>query len=152
MRMIPPGALKIFLGANIGFMSDARSSSVVLRAAGRDLLTIHRDPSGILVDAQLFTADEYILADIIKNEFFINDRNVDYFFHRADVHSLLLRDRRGNDLFNIYYVNPSTVVVTGVFRYSTLEPLVVLQDRISIRGNVLSGNIIGDSPVLFGWE
>ena len=70
---IPAGALKIYLGSNIGYTTE--SSTVVIEAAGKDLLTVHRSPDGILVDAQLFTGDGKIIVDIDKNEFHVNDRN-----------------------------------------------------------------------------
>ena len=138
--------MKVILGSNIGYTS--KDMWVVLRLSGNDLLTMHRDKNGILINAKIFADDGKILAQIKDNEFFINEKN-SFRIERPDTHTLIVYDLQAEQALNIQYLNPTLIRVFGIFRYS--DSLLVATDGSVILSNShfggmeIGGNIVGDS-------
>jgi hypothetical protein len=138
---IPKDALRVYVGGNIGWTLGAEIK--VIWIAGRDLLTLHRQNGGILINASIFTENGKIVVDIEKNAVHINNQNQDYFYHDQDAHSLLVKDQAGDTVLDIKYLNPNVVSVLGVFRYKD-RTLYVYEDRMVGPHTDYSVNILKD--------
>jgi len=79
----------------------------IVNIAGKDLLSVQRDPKGGLsVSAKIFDAEGKIIADIEDDEFTINQNN--YFKRkRPDASTLIVYDQYDQPVLNIRYLNPA---------------------------------------------
>lgn len=134
-----PGVVKIFYGSNVATMGPS-GRMVVVQISGKDLLAFRRVDAGLEVDANIFGEDGDILAQVVGNKFFINQNNT-FRIQNDDPHSLSVFDFKGNEVFNIRYINPSSIVVTGTFRYGNSPPLVITREKATFGSLVVSGSL-----------
>ena len=86
---IPGTALAIFLGRSAAYSSA--SPHVVIRIRGEEVLSFERAHGEIAINARVFSRNGRIVAEIRRNEFFINPNN--YFRReRPDSPSLIVFD------------------------------------------------------------
>ena len=147
-KLVPKGALKIFLGSSLGYTT--KESQVVIRVAKENLLTIHRVDGSISVDAKIFGEDNKIIVEIENNKPFTDLQHKDYWrAERPDAQTLIIHDKYADKILSIKYLNPLAVRILGTFRYSGRE-LVVREDRMLLDrkpwgiGNI-AGNLEGAS-------
>ncbi len=80
------------------------------------LLSIDKKGKGIAVSARLFSDDGKIVAEIDRNEFFLNPSN--YFRRdRPDKSSLIVYDLRGERVLDVRYLNERAVRILAHFRH-----------------------------------
>ena len=137
---VPDGVLKVYLGSNIFYTTKALQ--VILRIAGEDLLTIHRGPDGISLDAKMFSKDGRIVAEIKDNVFHVNPNNY-FYVERPNESSLVVHGQEGETVLNVRYLNKLSVVVQGIFRYSNRAP-------VTITGKTIEGYVVQSVCSVFG--
>ena len=138
-----PNTLKVYLGTNIGFTT--KQDQVVLQIADKDLLTIHRTPKGMSVDAKIFSEDGRIVVGIERNIVRANLNNIYYVEHPPDEHSLIVHDQKDEVVLQLLYLNPSAVRVSGIFRYADHEPIVVSDEIYINKRTPMQHSVAGDS-------
>lgn len=112
-RIERPGVLKVYMGSLLVFTEFP--VCILIRIDDRDLLEFHRGPKGIAVDAQILDDNGTVIAQIEDNEFFINKDN--YFRMSGGAHSLNVFDRSADPVLRVRYINPSTLTLSGRFRF-----------------------------------
>jgi len=128
---VPDNTVVLFLGNSAAFTDSFPHT--VLRRAGENLLTIERTPQGITLNAKVFSFDGRIVAQIIKNAFYINPNN--YFrSERPDRHTIAVYDQQTHMVLKVRYVNPKAILILGVFHHPGHEPVVIEEGRIILPG------------------
>ena len=144
----PPDALNVFFGSSVSWatMFPLR----VVNIGGENLLVVNKTADGLAVSAKIFSEDTRIVAEIIDNEFHINPNN--YFRRdRPDKHTLIVFDQRGRQVFNIRFLNPSTIKVSGIFYYPSSRPVIIADDHTTLpNGGVISGTCHSGSTGIIG--
>lgn len=132
---LPPDAMALFLGNSAVY--TRQFPYTVFRVAGQDLLSIDKAKEakeGISVSAKIFSSDRRIVAEIIKNKFHINPNN--YFrLERPDKHSLVVYDQQATKVLSVYYLNPTSIKLLGIFHSPNRYPIVIEEDKQKIVGN-----------------
>lgn len=143
---IPKQALKIFLGRS-GLAYTTGDSFTFLEVAGKVLLAARRQGKELLVSARIYSRDDRIVAQIEDNRFVINPNN--YFRReRPDKHSLVVFDQQDREVLNIEYLNPTTVMITGLFYYPRRKPVRIGMDQLDIMGNLFSDYCFGNTQTV----
>jgi hypothetical protein len=121
-KVIPEDEIKIFLGKNIlGYQS--KFPLTILRIAGEDLLSVNKTKKGFLVSAKVFSYDGNIVAQIEDNKFYIKRDN--YFrLERPNKHTLVVHDQQARKVLDFYYINPTTIKITGIFSLPNRRPII----------------------------
>jgi hypothetical protein len=145
-----PGVLKVLFGSNVGYTKYA--SLPVVRVAGQNLLAIHRTLAGISIDLKIFADDGKIIVQIEDNKFYINPNN-SFRVTNPDPHSLVVFDDMAEKVLDIKFLNPTTIRVSGIFRYRGHEPVRIIEDSAMVeRGQVRIGCLYGydgTQPAMF---
>jgi hypothetical protein len=124
-RKIPGNALAIFLGRCAAYSSA--SPHAVIRIRGEAVLSFERVHGEIAINAKVFSRDGRIVAEIRRNEFFINPNN--YFRReRPDSHSLIVFDQENRRVLDVRFINPRAVRFLGIFNHPDHE--VVISETI----------------------
>lgn|GEM_PF-2845955 len=124
----PGNFLAIYLGNAIAF---TRQQQVSIKAQGQDILSISKVEGGIDFSARVISADNQVVAQINNNELFINPSN--YFRSaRPNWHSLIITDPQGEEVLNVYYLNPWTVRVLGRFYSPGHPPIIVTKEALML--------------------
>ncbi|SRR5216684_702009 len=120
-REIPSNALTIFLGNSAAYSS--KSPHTVIEIKGKPVLSFERIGQEIAVNAQVFSKDGRIVAEIKRNEFFINPNN--YFRReRPDAHSLRVFDQTGRNVLDVRFINQRAIRFLGIFNHPVHEVLI----------------------------
>jgi hypothetical protein len=119
------GVVKVLLGANVGFIES--ESQVVLRFAGKDLITISRAPGGLCIDAKFFDTSAKLVAQLRRNRFSLNENDV-FKVIGPDAHTLYVTDIAGLEILNVRFINARTIRVRGIFQYGNRLTLDAMQD------------------------
>jgi hypothetical protein len=90
--------------------------ATVMKISDRSILTLNKGPYGLLVNLEVWDDDGKIIVDIQGNIFRINHFNY-YEKKRPDLHTLIVYDQRKEMVLNVRYMNPSTIKITGKFKY-----------------------------------
>lgn|GEM_PF-4495929 len=117
---LPSGATIVLLGNSASFGTSFPQT--VIKIGDDSVLTMDKIDGRIAISAKLFSRDGRIVAEIEKNQFFINPNN--YFRkEHPDEHSLVIFDQEGVEVLNVRFVNPTTIRFVGVIRHpkGTLE-------------------------------
>lgn len=108
---IPENALRVYLGDSLGYFTGPRIT--VVSVAGKPLLSIEKKDKGMSINAQIYSLDRRIAAEIIDNRFQINPNN--YFRReRPSKHALVVYDQEGAEVLNVDYLNQNAVHITGI--------------------------------------
>jgi hypothetical protein len=129
---IPGNALLLFLGDSLAYGTG--TSMTVIRIGDKEMLKIRRTDRGLLVTAQVFSADGRIVAEIRDNQFEINRNN---FFRRArpDKHTLIVYDQQNTEVLNIRFLNRSAIQILGIFGTSARNSITVKADQFILPGH-----------------
>lgn len=147
---IPDNALRMYLGEGCAYTT--RDSIVILRIAGKDLLTMKRSAAGILMGAKVFSKDERIVAEIEDNEFTVNPNN--YFkIKHPDASTLVVYDQYDDEALNVRYANSHMLRVTGRF-YSPRGLIQITPAGLVIPGNntIRFGYMAANGIAAFAFE
>ncbi len=127
-KPIPQDALKIYLGSNLAYTTQF--PHVVLEVKKEPKITLDRNDRGeIALTMDVYDQDDNIVAEIVKNEFTIN-RNNHFKIIRKDKSSLIVMvPKRKQEVFNIRYLNSSTIKILGVLRYPGEPSAVIISEQ-----------------------
>jgi hypothetical protein len=114
---VPDGAMLLLVGNSATFAT--KSSETVIQIGNENMLVMEKISGRIAISAKLFSSDGRIVAQLDKNQFFINPNN--YFRKEisADGHSLVVLDQSGIEVLNVRFLNPTTLSFLGVIRHPT---------------------------------
>jgi hypothetical protein len=139
---VPAGALKIYLGTNLAWETKFPHTIVGVKTAKGTI-----EPK-IIVDRNskrqlAITMDVYndkgdILAEIKDNFFTINPNNYFKISHPdGSLRSLSVQiPHEKQEVLNIRYINPTTVMVLGVFHFKVgMEPLILDPEGMRLDGH-----------------
>ena len=143
---IPADAFKVYFGDCLGFTT--KQDMVVLRVGDKDLLGIHRSPSGVTIDAKIFDSDGKIVVGVDHNVVRPNTNNV-YYVESPDPSTIIVHDQHDEIVLQIKYLNPKSIKVNGVFRYGGSSPVVMDDTGIRWARGVVSGTIAGENGGAF---
>ena len=146
---VPADALRVYMGGNAGY--STADQVTVLAVRGVPVLSLHRLPGGIAVNAETYSEDGRMVAEITENRFSVNPDN---FFKlvRPDNHSLAVYDRENRDVLDVRYINSHSVRVLGTFRLPGSAPLVIEEDAMSLRGTHISESCFAGGKFLLDEE
>jgi hypothetical protein len=130
-----PGIMFI-LGRNISKIDNAIQKLIVLQVDKTPLIAVERDGDRLLFDAYIYTKDGIIAAKIDRGEFRLNPNATFYGEHANNNRSdLTVYDDHNQQLLHIYYANPSTVFISGVFYSETGTKATINDNSISVISN-----------------
>lgn len=135
---MPAASTLVLLGNSASFAT--RSPSTVIEIGNERMLVMERIGGRIAISAKLFSSDGRIVAQLERNQFYINPNN---FFRKeisSDGHSLVVFDQVGVEVLNVKFVNPTTVVFRGVIRHPSRN-----LEISSVRGPFANGMCSGDN-------
>jgi hypothetical protein len=111
---LPPDTITLMLGDNLT-MEAILADSYILSRNGTPFLEIGIDSNGnMLLTTDIRNNSNDNIVRVIDNEF---QANPNYAFHpvQPNQHSLIVRDSNGDEVLNIYFINPKVIRVTGTF-------------------------------------
>lgn len=116
-----PDSVLLLAGNAANYITKMPNTIIQIRED--KMLWIDRIDGKIAVSAKLFSSDRKIVAELDKNQFFINPNN--YFRKEIspDGHSLIVYDQEDVQVLNVKFLNPNTVAFLGVIRH----PIGILQ-------------------------
>jgi len=109
-----PDTITLMLGDNLTFEAIL-ADSYILSRNGTTFLEIGIDSNGnMLLTTDVRNNSNDNIVKVIDNEF---QANPSYAFHpvQPNQHSLIVRDSNGDEVLNIYFINPKVIRVTGTF-------------------------------------
>jgi hypothetical protein len=109
-----------------------------IRLKGQEVFSISRDEGGISVSARVISVDNKVIAQITKNEIYVNPSGY-FVLKRPDWPSLIIEDPKGHQVLNVYYINPSTVRVLGSFQTLGGPSIIITQDAVRAGGITFGG-------------
>jgi hypothetical protein len=116
------------IGHNISKIDNNMQKLIVLEVDRTPLIAVERDGDKLIFDADIYNKDGVIAAKIDRGEFRLNPNAIFYGEHADKNRSdLTVYDNHNQILLHIYYANPSTVFITGVF-YSEAGTKVIIDD------------------------
>jgi len=134
---IPANALAILLGTSAAYSSA--SPHAVIRIKGEPVLSFERAYGEIAINARVFSRDGRIVAEIRRNEFFINPNN--YFRReRPDSHSLIVFDQENRRVLDVRFINPRALRFLGIFNHPTHEVVISESEGLFAGGTCFGEN------------
>jgi hypothetical protein len=124
---IPGDAMKVLIGnnavANMGF-----GKFTTLKIGNCEVLSLERTSQGVFVNADFFDGTDNP-ARIRNNEIVaLNGENYTARQTR-DLSTVIVKDKRGQELLYVRFINPNTVRVRGVFGCAGHRPVLVTDDQ-----------------------
>jgi hypothetical protein len=104
------------MGTNVGWTPAHERISYVFGLNKTPLIAAARDGDKLAFDVDVFNEKGVLAVRIEKNEFHLIQGEYSYGEDRSkDRTSLVVHDKKGEELLRIRYANPRTVFITGVF-------------------------------------
>jgi hypothetical protein len=129
------------LGRNISTIDDTINKFIVFQVDKTPLIAVERDGDRLIFDADIYNKDGVIAAKIDRGEFRLNPNAIFYGEHTDKNRSdLTVYDNHNQKLLHIYYANPSTVFITGVFYSEAGTKVIITDEYISVILNPGSSN------------
>jgi hypothetical protein len=120
-------AIIVFLGGSVG--SSRARTLVGLEIGDCNVISMTRHDSFVSVDANIFEPHGTLVARISSGEFRLMPYMYSY-ADRPDRSTIIVYDRRGNELFYIRYLNPQMIKIRGTFACEHEYPVVVTDSEI----------------------
>jgi len=145
---VPPrGALSIQLGDGDNHSAAwcTKDSCGVIEGQDTHILGMKRNGNFLVLNAEVFGSDGRILASIEEGKVIVNGNNA-FRWNRPDSHTIEVIDQQNQKALSVDFVNPTTVVVGGIF-YSKGGGHVDIQSdsfTVSPPGAPQSGVCFGD--------
>jgi hypothetical protein len=118
---------------NISKIDNSARKLIVLQVDTTPLTAVERDGDRLLFDAYIYNKDGVIAAKIDRGEFRLNPTAIFYGEHADKNRSdLTVYDDHNQQLLHIYYANPSTVFISGVFYSETGTKATINDSSISV--------------------
>lgn len=141
---LPPDTMTLMLGNNLS-VQVMKAEEYILSRNDTPFLEIGIDSNGnMLLTTDVRNNSNDNIVKVIDNEF---QANQSYAFHpvQPNRHSLIVRDSNGDEVLNVYFINPKVIRVTGTFYIEGYkEPIRILPaegvtwDSHSIAGQTLT--------------
>ena len=112
--LIPADALRILMGDS-AVIRDVPGKFVALRVAQCDVLAMERTPTGVSVYVSLYDAAGKQIANVDGKQITAISGDNSSVDRGGDLSSLTIRDGAGKEMMYLYYLNPTTISVRGVF-------------------------------------
>jgi hypothetical protein len=127
-----PGTMFI-LGGSIAKIDDTIQRVILLQVEKTPLIAVERSGDRLLFDAYIYKKDGVIAAKIDRGEFRLNPKAIFYGEHANNSPSdLTVYGDNNQELLRIYYANPSTVFIRGVFYSEDGTQAIITNDSISV--------------------
>jgi len=116
---VPSGATLVIVGNSASY--STWSPSTVIEINDDKMLVMEKIGGRVAISAKLFSSDGKMVAELIKNQFFINPNN--YFRKEvaSDGHSLTVYDQGGLQVLNVRFINENTVAFLGIIRHPSRD-------------------------------
>jgi len=119
--------MMFILGGNISKIDDTISRLVVLQVDDTPLVAVERSGDKLVFDSYIFDKNDVIVAAVDRGEFHLKAGQYFYSTRSDDRSDLVVYDNQRHPVLHIFYANPTTVFITGVF-YSEKGTKVVIDD------------------------
>jgi len=140
---IPEQALAVFLGNSLSFASSF--PHVVIEQGDEPLISIDREKGGLVFSAKFFSENGEIIAEIVKNRFFLNASN--YFRIERRRNRLTVFDKQARITVDVTYLNKSAVLILGDFYLRNGLHVIITQDEQRFGNVTMSGFFAGEANV-----
>jgi hypothetical protein len=137
---VPPDALKVFVGSNLGWTT--RFPYTILKLAGEKMIEIDREKSRkelVITVLRIFDDRNNIIARVDEDGFWVENSTR---HKRPNPSTLVVYDHNDIEVLRLIFLNPTTISVTGIFRHARLKNPVIVTPEYLDAGN---GNRIGYS-------
>lgn len=113
---IPADAVLFIAGTNAAW-TTAQGKSDVFKLGGIDTLSVERDGSRLSFDADIYSDTGNLAVRIEHNEFHLISGEYSYQQRNENRSELIVFDKKGRNMLDVYYANPNTVLVRGFFTF-----------------------------------
>jgi hypothetical protein len=131
LEMVPETERNNFVSLYAGSsVLMTRHKLTIIKVRDQETLSIAKHDAGISVSTRILAPNnqEIVIGQITDNELWVNPGH-EFYSERPDWHNLIVRDHSGHEVFYLYYLNPHTVIVRGVF-YGGQSPIVIGTDAV----------------------
>jgi hypothetical protein len=119
-----PGSLRAVLGTST-VITHPSGQNIIEVGGGQQRVALRRDANGWLaIDADLFDPDGSVLVRIRSNRFVVNQATT-FDVQTPDASTLKVSDRRGIEVLDIRFMNPSTVRVNVSLHLASGEAFII---------------------------
>lgn len=120
---------------------------VISTESGHDYLSLRIESNKLFLNARVSNEGGDRILTVINNLFQADNQNA-FYPRMIDNHSLSVNDIDGNEVFNVRFSNPRTIILTGRFFISECENPLLISDN-GIKWNFSSGGSISSSKDTF---
>ena len=146
-KNIPTDAIALFFGNSVAYTSTFPHT--IIEVGDQPVLIIDKQGENITISAKFFSDDGRIVAELKRNQFFINPNN--YFrIEKPNDHILIVYDQQNNQILNVHFLNSSVIKMLGRFYLPNRPPIIIDEDWQTFGGLRMSGNCFGENKVDIG--
>jgi hypothetical protein len=120
---------------------------VIVAQGDEDVIVIDRDESGWLFSGKFFNESGKIVCEFVKNQYHLHPAN--HFRVDKAPNRLTVYDDEANQVFDVEFINPKLIRLTGSFCVRGGERVVIESKTIKYRGMRVTfdgGRILGHGP------
>ena len=121
---VPPNSLQLLLGDDLRIILGKVDTSII-KYKGEPILSIVLKQGEMMLSTTISDSTNHDIVRIIDNEF---QAFPEYSFNprQQDDHSLMVRDVKGKEVFNVRFVNKNTIRIVGRLHVSGLvNPFII---------------------------
>jgi hypothetical protein len=135
---VPKGAIQVRYGSNVSWTDKKEFNLLAFRDI--PLITVRYNQWNLLIAKastisikllDSYDVDGTNITHIDDDNYWVNPLSR---IHRKDTHSLTVYGRRGDEVLDIVYRNPSTIRLRGIIRYQQLLLAEITENKISVPG------------------
>ncbi|MBS0220064.1 MAG: hypothetical protein JSR91_04900 [Proteobacteria bacterium] len=138
----PADSLIILFGNNVSWVTKFPHTALTM--GGLPLFELQKGERGTLVVGllRIFDDQDEIIARIDRNGFWVKNTSRK---KRPDTHTLVVFDRRDEEVLRIRFLNPNVVSVQGIFRKGKLRPLRITENAMFLGGIQITNSCMGNA-------
>lgn len=135
----PPNCMFLFTGGGVHIVRT-NQSFVLIRAGGKDILTLNWTKTGAAISGEFFGKNGNIVAVVETNKFVVNRLNC-LTKTTPDRHTLIVRDQQNVEVINLRFLNQRAFVFTGTIRLPNKEEVTITKTFFKTGPIKVSGDV-----------
>jgi hypothetical protein len=138
MQTAPKDAFFVFMGQHVASFDGGQSQYVLAAGKSGPVLTVQLDKNDLIIKGTVYDIDGKQVAIIEDGSFKEADENGSSIVRSGNSNTLIVKDRAGNELLFLRYLNPHAVEVHGVFPGRSGPEQLTKEADITPQGKVLA--------------
>jgi hypothetical protein len=122
----------VILGTNAAIITKPITTVIAINQ--EPILVMEKTDGHLYINVKFFSRDGRIVAELSRNQFFINPNNYFRKQFSQDGHSLVIYDQNDLKVLDVRFLNPATVKFLGIIRNPSFDVVISDVDGISLPG------------------